>query len=373
MKKIELYKSFLNSKRPIQKSILSRIENTLKNDFIYNSNAIEGNSLTRQETEVILEYGVTVKGKPLKDHLEVKGQEYAINFLNNIIKENEVLSLRLIKEFHALILGPVDPEIAGQFKKFKNKIVGSSFETSDPIFVEEDLEKILKDYFSSTENAIEKIAKFHANFEKIHPFSDGNGRTGRLVMNFELMKAGYPICIIKNEDRLEYYNSLNEAQANNNYNEIIKFVEENLEKTFEFYFEHISNNWQEEFENKWLGVGGKLEKGETPEQCLIREVKEETGLDLIDYVHRGIVIFNYNDDEPLDMYLYTSKNFSGEIQECSEGDLKWIDKSEIYKLNLWEGDRIFLELLEKDTPFFHLILNYENDNLLSSELKFVEK
>ena len=249
MKKLELYKNFLNSKRPIQKSILSRIENTLRNDFIYNSNAIEGNSLTRQETEVILEYGVTVKGKPLKDHLEVKGQEYAINFLNNIIKENEVLSLRLIKEFHALILGPVDPEIAGQFKKFKNKIVGSSFETSDPIFVKEDLEKLLKDYFSSTENIIEKIAKFHANFEKIHPFSDGNGRTGRLIMNFELMKAGYPICIIKNEDRLEYYNSLNEAQANNNYNDIVKFIENSLEKTFEFYFEHISNNWQEEIEN----------------------------------------------------------------------------------------------------------------------------
>ena len=104
--------------------------------------------------------GVTVKGKPLKDHLEVKGQEYAINFLNNIIKENEVLSLRLIKEFHILILGAVDPEIAGQFKKFKNKIVGSTFETSDPIFVEEDLEKILKDYFSSTENAIERQLNF---------------------------------------------------------------------------------------------------------------------------------------------------------------------------------------------------------------------
>ena len=249
MKKIELYKSFLNSKRPIQKSILSRIENTLTNDFIYNTNAIEGNSLTRQETEVILEYGVTVKGKPLKDHLEVKGQEYAINFLNNIIKENEILSLRLIKEFHSLIFAPVDTEIAGQFKKFKNKIVGSNFETSDPIFVKEDLEKLLKDYFSLNENIIEKIAKFHANFEKIHPFSDGNGRTGRLIMNFKLMKAGYPICIIRNEDRLEYYNSLNEAQANNNYNDIIKFIVNCLENTFKFYFEHISNNWQEEIEN----------------------------------------------------------------------------------------------------------------------------
>ncbi|WP_336162803.1 Fic family protein [Fusobacterium polymorphum] len=150
----------------------------------------------------------------MKDHLEVKGQEYAINFLNNIIKENEILSIRLIKEFHSLILAPVDPEIAGQFKKFKNKIVGSNFETSDPIFVKEDLEKLLEDYFSSNENIIEKIAKFHTNFEKIHPFSDG---TGRLIMNFKLMKAGYPICIIRNEDRLEYYNSLNETQANNYY------------------------------------------------------------------------------------------------------------------------------------------------------------
>ena len=146
-----------------------------------------------------------------------------------------------------------------------------------------------------------------------------------------------------------------------------------LEKENKYLMLHRTKKENDINKNKWLGVGGKLEKGETPEQCLIREVKEETGLDLIDYVHRGIVIFNYNDDEPLEMYLYTSKNFFGEIQECSEGDLKWIDKSEIYKLNLWEGDRIFLELLEKDTPFFYLILNYENDNLLSSELKFIEK
>ena len=226
MKKIELYKSFLNSKRPIQKSILSRIENTLRNDFIYNSNAIEGNSLTRQETEVILEYGVTVKGKPLKDHLEVKGQEYAINFLNNIIKENEVLSLRLIKEFHALILGPVDPEIAGQFKKFKNKTVGSTFETSDPIFVEEDLEKILKDYFSSTENTIEKIAKFHANFEKIHPFSDGNGRTGRLLIIYSCIKEELEPIIIPKEEKEKYINLL----SSENLKELTKWELEFQEK-----------------------------------------------------------------------------------------------------------------------------------------------
>ena len=234
MKKIELYKSFLNSKRPIQKSILSRIENTLRNDFIYNSNAIEGNSLTRQETEVILEYGVTVKGKPLKDHLEVKGQEYAINFLNNIIKENEVLSLRLIKEFHALILGPVDPEIAGQFKKFKNKIVGSTFETSDPIFVEEDLEKILKDYFSSTENAIEKIAKFHANFEKIHPFSDGNGRTGRLIMLALMLENNLTPFVITVENRAKYMDILRNQDIENFVSLVESLIEEEKKRIIAF-------------------------------------------------------------------------------------------------------------------------------------------
>ena len=145
-----------------------------------------------------------------------------------------------------------------------------------------------------------------------------------------------------------------------------------LEKDNKYLMLHRTKKENDINKNKWLGVGGKLEKNEKPEQCLFREVKEETGLTLVDYIHRGIVIFNFNDDEPLYMYLYTSKNFVGEVQECSEGDLKWIDKSEIYNLNLWEGDKIFLDLLNKDTPFFYLTLDYENDNLISSDLKFKE-
>ena len=124
---------------------------------------------------------------------------------------------------------------------------------------------------------------------------------------------------------------------------------------------------------KWIGVGGKMEKGETPEQCLIREVWEETGYTLNSYEYRGIVIFNYNEDDPLFMYVYTSSNFSGIEKECNEGDLKWIPKNEILDLKLWEGDKIFLKLLFENSPFFYLNLNYENDNVISSKLEFKEQ
>ncbi len=105
------------------------------------------------------------------------------------------------------------------------------------------IEKYNKD---TNNNLIEKIAKFHADFEKIHPFSDGNGRTGRLIMNFELMKKGYPICIIRNEDRLEYYDSLELAQTKKDYSKIISFITTSLEHTFEFYFKHLSQDWKKE-------------------------------------------------------------------------------------------------------------------------------
>ena len=124
---------------------------------------------------------------------------------------------------------------------------------------------------------------------------------------------------------------------------------------------------------KWIGVGGKLENGETPEQCLVREVWEETGYRLNTYKYRGIVIFNYNEDEPLFIYVYTSSDFSGVEKECDEGELKWISKDEVLNLELWEGDKIFLKLLFENSPFFYLTLDYENDNVINSKLEFKQK
>ncbi|MGP1493977.1 MAG: Fic family protein [Streptobacillus sp.] len=245
MKKLELYREFLKSKRPINSIILKRIEEHLKADYIYNSNAIEGNTLTLMETNLIIEHGVTIKGKSLKEHLEVKGQEYALNFLLEIMKQKEEISLRIIREFNSLVM----VNGGGTFKTVPNEIVGANFKTSPPYLVEEHLNKLIENFNNSNEDIIKKVAIFHANFEKIHPFPDGNGRTGRLLMNLELMKAGYPITIIRKEERENYYNALEKAHSNNEYEDIISFIENNVEKSFEFWFEHITNNWREEIKD----------------------------------------------------------------------------------------------------------------------------
>ena len=120
-------------------------------------------------------------------------------------------------------------------------------------------------------------------------------------------------------------------------------------------------------EGKWIGVGGKLEAGETPEECVNREVYEETGLKLSSYSFRGIINFASEGWEDEKIYLYTSDSFLGKLTECKEGVLEWIKEDDIFSLNLWEGDRIFLKRLLEGGPFFTLNLSYKGDELISYE------
>jgi len=119
---------------------------------------------------------------------------------------------------------------------------------------------------------------------------------------------------------------------------------------------------------KWIGVGGKFEPNESPEACLLREVKEETGLTLTSYKYRGIVTFVSDEWETEYMHLFTADGYEGTLTDCDEGELAWIPKSELFTLNLWEGDKIFLDLLIKDTPLFSLTLKYKGATLVESKV-----
>lgn len=125
---------------------------------------------------------------------------------------------------------------------------------------------------------------------------------------------------------------------------------------------------QDENAGKWIGVGGKFEEGESPQDCLLREVQEETGLHLTQYRFRGIVTFVSDRYETEYMHLFTAHGFEGELTACDEGELKWVEKDEVLSLPLWEGDREFLRLLREDAPFFSLKLVYQGDKLVSSTL-----
>ena len=141
-----------------------------------------------------------------------------------------------------------------------------------------------------------------------------------------------------------------------------------IERGDEYLMLHRIKKKNDINKDKWIGLGGKFEEDESPEDCLFREVKEESGLTLTSWRYRGIVTFINTKCESEFMHLFTADGFEGELRTCDEGELEWIKKSELLKLPLWEGDKIFLRLLDTDEPFFSLKLSYDGDELLEAVL-----
>lgn len=136
-----------------------------------------------------------------------------------------------------------------------------------------------------------------------------------------------------------------------------------LEQDGKYLMLHRTAKEKDVNKDKWIGVGGKFEPGEAPEECLLREVREETGMTLLSYRFRGVLTFLCDKAEPEYIFLYTSEHFLGELKDCDEGELEWVEKTKVYDLNLWEGDKVMFRLLEeRDTPF-SLKLRYEGDKL----------
>jgi len=200
---VDALKTELTKKRPLTQSELKRLQEEFLVEFTYNSNAIEGNTLTLRETALVLE-GITIDKKPLKDHLEAVGHRDAFLYVQQLVTDKIAVSEKLIKDIHSLVL--MDrPEDKGTYRRIPVRIMGAYHEPPQPYLVPVQMEQLIAGQKETKRHPIENAALFHLNFEGIHPFIDGNGRTGRLLLNLMLMQQGYPPIDVKFADRSRYY------------------------------------------------------------------------------------------------------------------------------------------------------------------------
>lgn len=211
---IDRKKAELDSRRPLTAGEVARLNEEFIVEYTYNSNAIEGNTLTLRETDLVLR-GLTIDSKPLKDHMEAVGHKEAFDFVSELVKDNVPISEGIIKQIHCLVLAD-KREDRGVYRRVPVRIMGAQHEPVQPYLIEPKMEQLLYDFAASTEHIVTKLARFHIEFEGIHPFIDGNGRTGRLLVNLELMKSGFPPIDIKFTDRIAYYNAFDEYYVKHN-------------------------------------------------------------------------------------------------------------------------------------------------------------
>lgn len=198
----------LRAMRPLNETELKRLRDEFVIEHTYDSNAIEGNTLTLRETALILQEGLTIAEKPIKDHLEAIGYRDAFEYIVTLADAGTSLSERVIKEIHSLVLMN-DRQNRGVYRSVPVTILGALHTPPQPYLVPVQMEQLLADYEGMKErrHIVEVVAEFHLRFEGVHPFIDGNGRTGRLILNLELIKAGLLPVNIKFADRRRYYDA----------------------------------------------------------------------------------------------------------------------------------------------------------------------
>lgn len=233
LEQIDRKKAELDTMRPLTAGEVERLTEEFTVEYTYNSNAIEGNTLTLRETDMVLR-GLTIDRKPLKDHMEAVGHKEAFDFVRELVQEKAPLSERIIKQIHYLVLAD-KKEDRGVYRRVPVRIMGAHHEPVQPYLIVPKMEQLLADFAASKDHIVTKLAWFHIEFEAIHPFIDGNGRTGRLLVNLELMKAGYPPIDIKFADRLAYYNAFDEYHVKHNLSAMEQLFARYIDERLDMY------------------------------------------------------------------------------------------------------------------------------------------
>jgi len=236
LKKAAALKAEIESCRPLAGNLWETIQEKLRLEWTYNSNAIEGNTLTESETFFFLREGITAEGKPFKDFMETKNHHDAISFLLEVTQGKRPISESLLKEINALLMRGIDHTTTGQYKKHPNFTLQADLRTVhryvEPLQVPGEMEQLCEWINQNIESQHPVItsAIAHYNFVRIHPFDDGNGRGARILMNLILMKKAFPPAIIRNTDRRIYIETLNTADQGN-LTPFVEFVTESLLET----------------------------------------------------------------------------------------------------------------------------------------------
>jgi Fic family protein len=236
LERIAAKKKQLSQKRPLPAVALQKIKEGLSVEWTYNSNSIEGNTLTLRETRIVLEEGMTVRGKSMREHFEITNHHDAIEFVENLVSQSNPVRERDILDIHQLVMLKIEKEFAGRFRNSGVRIVGANFLPPNARKVP-DLMKELVDFINQNPLGLHEVilaTVFHHRFVWIHPFFDGNGRTVRLVMNLILMQHGYPPAIILKNDRKKYYDALNQANSGS-YKKLLLLVIQALERSLDIY------------------------------------------------------------------------------------------------------------------------------------------
>ena len=239
--RIKAKKTQLDALRPLPRTALARLRERIILEWIYNSNAIEGSTLTIQETRLVLETGLTIGGKSLREHFEVINHREAIEFVEALVEKGKPVTAHTVRQIHALVLANIDDEQAGQYRQLPVRIGGAGHEPPESWEVPRLMQE-LSDWLGTAAQGLHPIvrtAETHHRLVYIHPFIDGNGRTARLVMNLLLMKDGYPPTVIRKVDRRSYYSVLARADRGDSA-PFANFVGRAVEHSLTVYLEALT-------------------------------------------------------------------------------------------------------------------------------------
>ena len=244
LERIQQKKAELDKLRPIPNYALKSIKESLTLEWTYNSNSIEGNTLTLQETKMVIEEGFTIKGKSLREHFEAVNHQEAIELVESLVSDSYILKETDILNIHELVLQKIEKDFAGRFRTSGVRISGANFVPPNALKVDEYITDLINWANTSDIDIVLKSTIFHHRFVWIHPFFDGNGRTARLLFNLLLMKEGFPPAIILKNDRKKYYDALNSAN-NGDYSKLFLLILQALERSLNIYLGSLNNTYDD--------------------------------------------------------------------------------------------------------------------------------